>query len=284
MKNAMKDTIGNWGQSAPYWEKHRDAIRRMFSPITEALIQDAHVSPGYKVLDIGTGPGEPALTVAALLGRQGKVFGIDPTPEMISAAQREAIRQGLQNVEFEVAIANPVPFSSDTFDAIVSRFAIMFFPSPVDALRETLRTLKAGGRMAFAVWGFADRNPFHYVLSRLIDRYAPQSPTPTEWADAFRFASPGTLLAIFNEAGAVDASERLLQFTIEAPLSVEAFWDLRSEMSEKLRAKLKLLSAEQIAEVRIQAIESLRPYATPQGMSFPAEAIIVSGAKSETIG
>jgi SAM-dependent methyltransferase len=276
----MKDIVGNWGQSASYWEKHRDAIRRMFSPITEALIQDAHVSTGHKVLDIGTGPGEPALTVAAFIGKEGKVCGIDPTSEMISAAQREATRQGLQNVEFEVTTVDHLPFSSGTFDAVVSRFAIMFFPSPVDALRETLRTLKPGGRMAFAVWGFAERNPFHYILSRLIDRYAPQSPTPTEWSDAFRYATPGTLFAILNEAGALDASERLFQFKIEAPLSVEAFWELRSEMSEKLRSKLKLLSAGQIAEVRIEAIEALRPYATPQGMSMPAEVLVASGAKS----
>jgi SAM-dependent methyltransferase len=275
----MKDTSGNWAQSASYWEKHRDAIRRMFSPITEALIRDAHVSPGHTVLDIGSGPGEPALTVASFVGKQGRVCGIDPTSEMISAAQREAIRQGLENVEFEVATADHLRFSSNFFDAVVSRFAIMFFPFPVDALRETLRTLKPGGRMAFAVWSFADSNPFHYVLSRLIDRYAPQSPTPTEWSDAFRYASPGTLLAILNEAGAVDTLERLFQFKIEAPLSIEAFWDLRSEMSEKLRAKLKLLSAGQIAEVRIQAIEALRPYATPEGMSLPAEVLIVSGRK-----
>jgi SAM-dependent methyltransferase len=278
LKAAPNDN-GNWGQSASYWEKHREVIRRMFSPISEALIQDARISAGDTVLDIGTGPGEPALAVAALVGREGKVYGIDPTPEMIAAAQREAIRQGLQNVDFDVATTDHLPFPSATFDGIVSRFAIMFFPSPVDALRETLRTLKPGGRMAFAVWGFAERNPFHYVLSRLIDRYAPLLPTAPEWSDAFRFAAPATLLAIFNEAGAVDASERLLRFKIDAPLSVEGFWELRSEMSEKLRSKLKLLSTEQIAEVRSQAIEVLGPYATSAGVSFPAEVLIVGGKR-----
>jgi ubiquinone/menaquinone biosynthesis C-methylase UbiE len=275
----MKDIVGNWSQSAPYWEKYRDTIRTMFAPITEALIKDAHISRGDKVLDVGTGPGEPALAVAQFVGPKGKVCGIDPTPEMIAAAQRAAVRQGLDNVEFQVATADHLSFPPGTFDAVVSRFAIMFFPSPLDAMREIFRTVKSGGRLAFAVWSFAERNPFHYVLSRLLDRYGPSLPAAPDSSDAFRFATPGTLLAIFNQAGAVETSEHLLQFKIEAPLPVESFWELRSEMSEKLRSKLSQLSTGQIAEIRGQAIEALRQYAVNQVMSLPAEVLIVSGRK-----
>jgi ubiquinone/menaquinone biosynthesis C-methylase UbiE len=273
----MTEIIGNWDQSAPYWEKHRDVIRKMFAPITEALIEHAGISSGHNALDIGTGPGEPALTVATF-GKAVKVWGIDPTPEMIAAAQRAALREGLQNVEFQVATADHLPFPSETFDAVVSRFAIMFFPFPLEAIRETLRTLKRGGRLAFAVWSFEERNPFHYRLSRILDRYVPVSPA-ADRSDAFRFAPPGALLKIFNQAGAIETSEHLLEFKIEAPLSVERFWELRSEMSDKLRSRVKQLSAEQTAELRIHAIEALRPYATNQGISMPAEVLIVSGSK-----
>jgi SAM-dependent methyltransferase len=280
----MKDIVGNWSQSAPYWEKHRETIRKMFAPITEALIKDAHISTGDNVLDIGTGPGEPALTVAEFVGPAGKVHGIDPTPEMIGAAQRAALRQGLHNVSFEVATADHLSFPPETFDAVVSRFAVMFFPQPLGAIRETLRTVRPGGRMAFAVWGLAERNPFHYILSRIIDRYAPPVPAEPNSPDAFRFAPPGTLLAIVNQAGAVDTSEHLLRFNIEAPLSGEGFWELRSEMSEKLRSKLKLLSVEQLAEVKTQAIEAFRQYETNQAVSLPAEVLIVSGRKGNLLG
>jgi L-lactate utilization protein LutC len=75
-------------------------------------------------------------------------------------------------------------------------------------------------------------------------------------------------------------SERLLQFTVEAPLSVEDFWTLRSEMSEKLREKLALLSSEQLTEVTREALEALRAYSTDRGMSFPAEVLIVSGTRN----
>jgi hypothetical protein len=75
-------------------------------------------------------------------------------------------------------------------------------------------------------------------------------------------------------------SERLLQFAIQAPISVEDFWTLRCEMSEKLREKVARLSREQLTEVRLQSLEALRGYSTDRGMSFPAEVLIVSGTKN----
>ena len=83
-----------WNESAQYWEKHRDVIRTMFSPITDTLIVEAGVVPGNTVLDVGTGPGEPALSVAQFVGPEGRVVGIDPTAEMIEAAGRAAARSG----------------------------------------------------------------------------------------------------------------------------------------------------------------------------------------------
>jgi hypothetical protein len=152
----------------------------------------------------------------------------------------------------------------------------MFFPYPVNAAREMLRVLKPGRKLALAVWHWAERNPFHYLVSRVIDRYVHSAPPAV---DAFRFASPGKLGKVLNEAGVTDLSERLLQFTIQAPISVEDFWTLRTEMSDSLREKIAALSKDQMTEVNRQALESLREYSTDHGMSFPAEVLIVSGAK-----
>src|ERR1043165_9265671 len=64
--------------SAPYWEKYRELIRQMFAPVTKALLADAGVTPGDTVLDVATGAGDPALSVAQEVGSSGKVIGIDP--------------------------------------------------------------------------------------------------------------------------------------------------------------------------------------------------------------
>jgi SAM-dependent methyltransferase len=279
-----QEVLNRWSGSAPFWEKHHEIIRQMFAPITQALVEDAQIGSQRSVLDIATGPGEPALSLAALVGPNGKVFGVDPVPEMVAAARRAAVRHQTKNVQFDVAFADRLPFPADTFDAVVSRFGVMFFPSPVDAVREMLRVLKPGKKLALAVWHFAERNPFHYSLSRIVDRYVPSPPPAPDAPDAFRFAAPGKLREVLSEAGAVAATERLLQFTIQAPSSVGDFLTLRLEMSDKLSEKISALSKEQVTEVKRQTLESLREYSTNQGMSFPAEVLIVSGAKGRPKG
>jgi SAM-dependent methyltransferase len=272
-------TVKEWSGAAPFWEKHREVIRQMFAPVTQALVEDGLIGSGQAVLDIATGPGEPALSVAALVGPEGKVFGVDPVPEMVAAARRATAHLGLKNSQFDVAYTHHLPFSADTFDAVVSRFGVMFFPSPVDAVREILRVLKPGRKLALAVWHFAERNPFFYTLQRVIEQYVDSPPPAPDAPDAFRFASPGKLRDVLGNAGALVPSERLLQFTIRAPVSVEDFWTLRCEMSEKLREKLATLSSEQLNEVKRQSLEALGFYSTVHGMSFPAEVLIVSGTK-----
>ena len=276
-----EEIIKRWKSSAPFWEKHRDIIRGMFVPITQALIKDAGIGSEDSVLDVATGPGEPALSVAALAGSNGKVVGIDPIQGMVAAARSEAERLGLKNAKFEVAFADDLPFSAGTFDAVISRFGVMFFPSPLDGVRELLRVLKPGRKLALAVWHFAERNPFHYALSRVIDRYVDSPPLAPDALDAFRFARPGKLKDILGEAGVIEPCERLLQFIIQAPLSVEEFWTLRQEMSDKLREKMAMLSKEQASEVKSEMLEALRQYSTENGMSFPAEVLIVSGASQK---
>jgi SAM-dependent methyltransferase len=273
------DVIKAWRASAPFWEKHRETVRQMFAPVTQALIEDGLIGSGNTVLDVATGPGEPALSVAARVGSAGKVFGVDPAPEMVAAARRAADYLGLRNAQFEVASADQLPFPDDSFHAVISRFGVMFFPSPLDGVREMLRVLKPGRKLAFAVWHFAENNPFHHSVARVIERFVESPPPLPDAPDAFRFAKPGKLLGVLADAGAISRSERLLQFTIEAPTSVEEFWTLRGEMSGSLRERLAKLSSEQLSEVKREALDALRTYSTERGMSFPAEVLIVSGTK-----
>ncbi len=199
---------------------------------------------------------------------------------MIAGARRTAERLGIGNVGFEVASADTLPFGTNHFDSAVCRLGAMFFPSPVAGVREMLRVLKPGRRLAFAVWHDADRNPFFYTLSRVMDRYVAPTPAEPDGFDAFRFAPAGKLRDILAESGVEAPTERLLQFPIHAPLSLEDFWTLRVGMSDKFRQKVASLNEDTAAQVKIQVIEALREYATPDGLVFPSEVRIVSGTKA----
>ena len=199
---------------------------------------------------------------------------------MVAAARRSANQGGFRNTQFDVAFADDLPFPADSFDAVVSRFGVMFVPSPVDAVREMLRVLKPGRKLVFAVWHLPESNPFFYRLSQVIERHVDLPPLEPDAPEAFRFAASGRLREVLVEAGAMASSERLLSFTIEAPLSVEDFWALRIEMSERLREKIAVLSPERLYEAKRDAIEAMGEYSTTRGMSFPAQVLIVRGTKS----
>src|SRR5260370_21242218 len=180
-----QEAIKTWSGVAQFWEKHREIIRQMFAPVTQALVEDALIGNRHSVLDIATGTGETAVSIVALVGPEGKVFGIDPAPEMVAAARRATDHLGIRNAQFEVAFADHLPFPADTFDAAVSRFGAMFFPSPVDAVREMLRVLKPERKLALAVWHFAETNPCFNTLSRVIERYIDPPPLPHATPDPF---------------------------------------------------------------------------------------------------
>ena len=124
------EVLREWRESARYWQKHAGTIRTMFGPITQALIEDADIIEGDAVLDVAGGAGEPSLTIAEVVGPTGSVTCTDVAPEMVAAAESEAQRRGLTNVAFRQCAADSLPFENNSFDAVVCRLGVMFFPDP----------------------------------------------------------------------------------------------------------------------------------------------------------
>jgi SAM-dependent methyltransferase len=274
-----RDVVDQWNDSAAYWEKHRLIMRTMFAPVTAALIEEAEITSGQTVLDVATGQGEPALSISGVVGGEGRVFGVDLVSNMVTAAQREADQRQLGNTRFQVATAENLPFPAGTFDAVVSRFGVMFFPSPLNAIREMLRVLKPGQKIVMAAWPPVERNPFHQILMDGLSRYVDLTPPEPDSPEPFRFSSPGKLLHLLKQAGAFEAFERTLLFSIHAPISVEEFWTVRSEISDRLRSELPKLPEATTAQLREDVLGSLREYSTGNTMRLPAEVLIVAGRK-----
>jgi ubiquinone/menaquinone biosynthesis C-methylase UbiE len=273
------DVFAAWETSSQYWTKHQSLIAAMFAPLTSALVDATHIGPGQSVLDVGGGSGEPSLTIASIVAPSGSVTYTDPSSGMVKAARDEAGRRGLTNIRFLQCPANHLPFPDNSFDVAVSRLAAMFFPDARAALCEILRVLKPGANLSFLVWSAKELNPFFNVVTETLAKFIPVEAEDEDAPSTFRFATPGKLAKVLEEAGATSVGERMLKFRIKAPITPARFWELRTEMSDTLRSKLAQLDVEQVAVVKEAVTQALAVYFENSAMSFPAQALIVSGRK-----
>jgi SAM-dependent methyltransferase len=279
MSHQLNRALGKWGESAFYWEKHRETIQKMFAPITRAMIEDTRLEANHLVLDVACGTGEPSLTIAREYGALISIVSTDVVAEMVIAARRESRRRGLTNVTFCQCAGEQLPFESGRFDRTICRLGVMFLPDTKGGLREILRVTRPEGRVTFAVWHSREANPIFQIVTDCLARYVPSPPEDPCAPDPFRFAGLGVLAGLLRQAGAEEVTERLFQFSIEAPLSIDQFWTVRSEMSEIIRDKLAQLTSEQFIQVSEEVKEAVRPFFAEGRMRFPAEVILVTGRK-----
>ncbi len=276
----QKKALDAWETSARHWDKHRALIAQMFAPLTSGLVKEARIGMGQKVLDIGGGSGEPSFTISGIVGPTGSVMYTDPVAGMVETAQAEAGRRGLTNIHFKRCSADALPFADRTFDVAVGRLSAMFFVDPVTAVREALRVILVDGYVSFVVWGPKEANPFFSTITDVIDRFVEVPSQDPDAPDAFRFAVPGKLAGILENADAKNVIARQLNFQIKAAISFEQFWQLRTEMSGTLREKMAGIAPSQLPTLKQAVADAARRYFKSGTMSFPAQALIVSGRKS----
>jgi|SRR3954469_3358657 SAM-dependent methyltransferase len=273
----QSENLEGWKKSALYWDKYRGLIAQMFAPLTSGLVEEAGIRSGQRVLDIGGGGGEPSLTISPIVGQKGSVMYTDPVAAMVETARSEANKQGLTNISFTQCSGDDLPFPDRTFDVAVGRLSAMFFADPSAAVRQALRVVVENGTVSFVVWCSKATNPFFSAITDLLEEYLATDVDDGDTPDPFRFAAPGELAAIMKSAGATDVTERLLAFHVEAAISFEQFWQLRTEMSQSLREKTATLSTSQLAKLKQASADAAQRYFVKGKMNFPAEALIVTG-------
>jgi SAM-dependent methyltransferase len=165
----------------------------------------AKVEP-QDVLETAAGTGVLTRAIASRLPSHVRIVATDLNQPMLDHAA--ARHPGNSMITWQQADALALPFADGRFDAVACQFGVMFFPSPIDGVREMLRVLKPNRKLAMAVWHSPERNPFHYVLSRVVDRYVTPAPVPDDSPEAFRFARPGKLLNVLSQAGAAASRAR----------------------------------------------------------------------------
>ncbi|HEY1390275.1 MAG TPA: methyltransferase domain-containing protein [Ktedonobacterales bacterium] len=169
--------------------------------ISERLIALAHVTTGQRVLDVATGAGDPALTAARVVGPSGSVVGVDHAPQMLEMARQRATTAGLGNVTFLEGDAQRLDLPPQSFDAVLSRWGMMFFQPLVPALEGFRRVLRPGGYLAAAVWGAPQEVPLISASSAAVMGQLGRPLPPPDAPGPFNLADAGKLARSLADAG-----------------------------------------------------------------------------------
>lgn len=196
-----QDMSAYWDRAGKVWVEQQEMLDRMYRPIATAVVDAAAPVAGEAVLDVGCGSGATTFEAAWRVGPQGRAVGVDISPALLELARRRAGQDGLEGVAFLQADAQTHAFEP-AFDAIVSRFGVMFFPDPVAAFANLRTALKPEGRLAFASWRGPEDNAISLVPLEAAAPFLPEIPRFEKDAPGrFGFADPDRVRTILARAG-----------------------------------------------------------------------------------
>lgn len=224
--------------------------------------------PGDTVLDLAGGTGDMA---AALAGRVARIVSTDLSPVMVEAARR----RGIANTEHRVLDLQALDLEDASVDAVVCRFGYMLVPDPGLALRETRRVLRRGGRLAFATWAPANRNPWATAYGPvLIERGLQEPPKPGE-PGQFALSAPEEIEQLVRAAGFSEVAVE----QVEVVSRFESWSDYRrviTNLAASLRATLEQLEESTRAEIDDAARARIESFYGPHGYVLPGLALVTS--------
>jgi ubiquinone/menaquinone biosynthesis C-methylase UbiE len=240
----------------------------MNAPVTAALLAALDPQPDDVVLDLAGGTGELAEALAPHVGR---IVETDLSPAMVDAARR----RGIPNAEHRVLDLLAIDVPDESVDAVACRFGYMLVPDPVHALRETRRVLRAGGRLAFATWASAQRNPWATAYGPILIERGLQEPPQPGQPGQFGLGDPEEVERLVRDTGfdEVAVEEVPLEFRFSG---WEDYRDVMLRLAAATRAVLEQLDERTRAEVDAGARARLERFLGPDGYVLPGLALVTS--------
>ncbi len=263
----------------PDWDKIAekfDIWLPQLAPVGTELLNALDAQSGDKILDLGSGTGEPVLTLARDMQGKVDITGVDAAEGMVKVANKKVASENLSGVAFQTMPAEKLGFADNLFDKALCRFGIMLFEDPLQGLKEIHRVLKPGGRFSFAVWS------------------TPETMLTLQWSyDVFKHRIPEEFhppLAKVTSLGLPDVMDNLLKdagyekFTIKPTTfhyeysSFDAYWDA-IESSDILKMQYDALPDEQRNTIRDEVGVFARDFIKDGMLRIPHEYLLVYGNK-----
>lgn len=267
-----------WNEvSGPKWVRLQSVLDRQLEGFIDALKNAASLDSGQSVLDVGCGCGTTTLTYARHVGSTGGVTGVDISAPMLARAKEAAREASLDNVRFEQGDAQVHAFDR-RYDAIMSRFGVMFFADPVEAFANLRRALTPSGVLAFVCWRALDRNPWMTIpMGAVLEHVEVELPSDPCAPGPFALADGDRLRRILGEAGLADVEITSLEgdFALGGGLTLKETVDFMVQMGPTAAA-LKDADDTTRRVVHEAVTAALEPHASEKGVILPYGAWLVT--------
>jgi cyclopropane fatty-acyl-phospholipid synthase-like methyltransferase len=276
---AFKETTRQqWQNAAAAWHRWTPTLQAWLAPVTEAMLEMARLRPGDRVLDLAAGAGEPSLSAAERVGPSGHVLATDISSNILEFAAQTARERGVSNFETRVMDGEKPDVPDASFDAVLSRLGLIYFPDRHGALRAAHRILKSGGRVVLAGFSTPDQNQFFSIPIGVIRRRAQLAPPAPGLPGPFSLGAPGVMEEVLQRAGFTDIATQ----TVRTPLALASAAECVRFERESFGALGQMLaglpdSEQQAAWDEIE--KELGRFQTEAGFSAGSELIVGAGVK-----
>ncbi|MGB9233400.1 MAG: methyltransferase domain-containing protein [Terriglobales bacterium] len=257
-------------------EKWKAKSAVMGGAVTEALAEYSRPQLGMTVLDLASGTGEPAISLARRVGPEGSVVAADQSSELLAVAAERARQKKLGNLITRQADAHKLPFADRSFDLATCRFGVMFFADANGALTELRRVLKPGARACFAAWGPIEQ-PYWQTTMKIVQRHVGREMLAAGGADPFRFSVPGSLAEVLHVAGFQDVEEATPNLPWTWPGDAEEVFEYACTLSVPFRPMLERVPEEMWPAIRADAKAAIERYRVGDEIRFGADVVLASG-------
>ena len=276
---AYKETTRRqWQDAAEAWHRWGPTLGRWLGPATEIMFDLARIDRGDHVLDVAAGAGDQTLSAARRVGPEGRVLATDISSRILELAAMEAKRAALDNIDVRVMDGEALDLPDASFDAVVSRVGLIYFPDRQRALAGMKRVLKPGGRVAAIVYSTAENNGFFSVPVSIIRRRANLGPPLPGQPGPFSLGGAGVLEKALHDAGFREVEARVIPAPLRLPGAAECL-RFEKESFGALHTMLAGLGEAERAEAWDEIARALAAFEGPDGFVGPCERVVAAGVK-----
>jgi SAM-dependent methyltransferase len=277
---AFKTAVrAQWDSSAEGWNAHTSEIRAWLRQATDTMLDMAGIGLGACVLDVAAGAGDQTLDIAQRVGPQGRVLATDLSPAILALAQENARRAGFHNVQTRAADGEDLQVEPASFDAVVCRLGLMFFPDPLQGLHGMHRALRPGGGICTMVFSRPDRNPcIGILMSTALKHAGLPARDPFQPGGLLSLGKPGLADELFRAAGFQNVASTALDAPFRLPTARHYLDFIRSSASpiQQILGRLAPAAADAAwAEME----ERLGAFTTADGWVGPNELLLTAGQR-----